>query len=220
MKHFQLVLFLFIAFGVVACGPNNRKVTNHHVSYDTAAGLVRDHSYSPTIVMKRPNAPTLAAYNNFIIDPVQIDYTDAEMQQIDQNDIRRMQNYFRNAVENELRGAGYNITSMPSANTMRITFKLSGLKSPEHGGLKNVGAMAAGAVVGLPMVFAVSVGEVTVEGQFRESTTNRIDALVVNKSRGSRVMKAKPWSTWADIESAFDGWAEGIRLAVDSAHRN
>ena len=80
------------------------------------------------------------------------------------------------------------------------------------------GRLAAGAVVGLPGVFAVSVGKVTVEGVFREAMSNRIDAVAVSRSEGSHVFKNKPWSTWADVRASFDNWAEGIRKAVDKAH--
>jgi hypothetical protein len=101
---------------------------------------------------------------------------------------------------------------------MRISFTLSGLEASNTGGAANLGVMAVGAVVGLPGVFAVSVGKVTVEGVFREAMSNRIDAVVVSKTAGSRVFKNKPWSTWADVQASFDIWAEGIRKAVDKAH--
>lgn len=78
--------------------------------------------------------------------------------------------------------------------------------------------MTAGAVVGLPVIFAVSVGEVTVEGVFREALTNRIDAVAVNRSRGSRVLNATPWSTWADVKGTFDNWAKGLRKAINEVH--
>ncbi|MEO1235246.1 MAG: hypothetical protein AAFX76_00510 [Planctomycetota bacterium] len=41
---------------------------------------------------------------------------------------------------------------------------------------------------------------------------------MIDRSTGSRLFKDKPWSTWADVESAFDQWAVGIREAVDEAH--
>ncbi len=48
--------------------------------------------------------------------------------------------------------------------------------------------------------------------------TNRIDAVVVDRSAGSRTLNAKPWSTWADVEGTFDKWAKGVREAIDKAH--
>lgn len=70
----------------------------------------------------------------------------------------------------------------------------------------------------LPLPFSLSVGEVTVEAIFRQSAKNRIDAVVVNRAQGQRLMNAKPWSTWSDAEQSFREWAKGIRKAVDRAH--
>ena len=64
----------------------------------------------------------------------------------------------------------------------------------------------------------MSVGEVTVEGIFREAVTDRIDAVAVNRARGARVLNPRPWTTWGDVESALNIWAKGIREAVDKAH--
>jgi hypothetical protein len=64
----------------------------------------------------------------------------------------------------------------------------------------------------------LSVGEVTIEGVFLDALANRIDAVAVDRSAGSRVLNKSPWSTWADVEATFDIWAKGIREAVDEAH--
>ncbi len=140
------------------------------------------------------------------------------MKELDPEQIDEMQRYFHGALVKVLTEAGYTVGTRSEANTLRISMTVSGLQAWKGGGAANVAAMAGGAVVGLPMVFAISVGEVTVEGVFREALTNRIDAVVVDRSGGSRVFKAKPWSTWADVEGTFDKWAEGIREAVDKAH--
>ena len=182
------------------------------------SGLELDETEAPTLVYKRPRAPTLAAYDRFIIDPVVVIYHDPEMKELDTEQIGEMQEYFRVAMVKELREAGYEVGTRSQAGTMRISFITSGYKAPRGGGAVNVAAMAAGAVTGLPMVFAISVGEVTVEAVFREALTHRIDAVAVNRARGSRVFKAKPWSTWADVKGTFDQWATGVREAIDKAH--
>ncbi len=140
------------------------------------------------------------------------------MEELDAEQVGKMQQYFRNAIIKELSEAGYEIGTRSQANTMRTSLTISNLKAWDGGGAANVAAIAAGAVVRLPMVFAVSVREVTVEGVFREALTNRIDAVVVDHSKGSRVFNSKPWSTWADVEGTFDKWVKGIREAIDKAH--
>lgn len=160
------------------------------------------------MVYKRPGAPTLADYNRFIIDPVTIDYSDPEMKELDPEQLGKMQKYFRDAMIKELREGGYKVGTRPEANTLRISLNISGLKAPSA--IPNVVAALA--------PIAVSVGEVTVKGVFREAMTHRIDAVVVDRSQGSRVLNAAPWSTWSDVEMAFDNWAKGVQKSIDKAH--
>ena len=215
---FAIVLTTFF-FTLSACGPTSRNVNENYEVLTTTSGLVLDKSQEPTQVYKRPGAPTLAAYNRFIIDPIQVNYSDPDMQELDPEQIDEMQRYFHGAMIKELREAGYVVGTRSETNTMRISFTISGLKAWKGGGAANVAAIAGGIAVGVPVgIFAISVGEVTVEGVFREALTNRVDAVVVDRSAGSRVFKAKPWSTWADVEGTFDKWAEGIREAIDKAH--
>lgn len=217
MKLSRTLLFAAMLVSITACGPSGKKVSNHAFT-SNLAGLTLDQSQAPTLVYKRPGAPTLAAYKRFIIDPVRVDYRDPKMREISQEDLRQFQVYFYQAVEKALKDGGYEVGTRTQPGTMRISFTLSGLEASNFGGAANVAVIAAGAVVGLPGVFAVSVGKVTVEGVFREAMSNRIDAVAVSRSEGSRVFKNKPWSTWADVRASFDNWAEGIRKAVDKAH--
>ena len=110
-----------------------------------------------------------------------------------------MQQYFRDAMVKELRKAGYEVGTRSQARTLRISLTISALKASSGDD-------------------AASVGEVTVLGVFREALTNRIDAIVVDRSQGSRVLEKKPWSTWADVQATFDKWAKGFRESVDKAH--
>ena len=213
----SFIVMMFALATLTACAPTSKAVKNYSIIENTS-GLVLDKSQEPTLVYKRPGVPTLAAYNRFIIDPVQVNYTDPEMEELDAEQIGKMQQYFRDAMIKELSEAGYEVGTRSQAKTMRISLTISNLEAWDYGGAANVATMAAGIVVGLPMVFAISVGEVTVEGVFREALTNRIDAVVVDHSKGSRVFNAKPWSTWADVEGTFDIWAEGVREAIDKAH--
>ncbi len=203
--HLLLILIVLIAFN--ACGPTSKRVSRNSLTADTSE-LELDRSQLPTRVYKRPGAPTLAAYNRFIIDLVQVNYRDPKMRELSSEDIERMQRYFRKAMIKELRDGGYKVGTRSEAKTLKISLKISGLKAPTA--LPNISTALA--------PIAVSVGEVTVEAVFREALTNRIDAVAVATSQGSRVLNPTPWSTWADVEKAFDQWAEGIRQAVDKAH--
>ncbi|NOX43400.1 MAG: DUF3313 domain-containing protein [Gammaproteobacteria bacterium] len=202
-------LIIVAVLALSACGTVNKQVEDHAFTTDIS-GLVLDKSAAPTLVYRRPDAPTFSAYNNFIIDPVRISYRDPSMEKIKDEDLEKMQTYFRNAVSNELKDSGYKVTHQPGSKTMRISFVLSGIKAPN----------AAPNIINVVVPVAISIGEVTVEATFREAMTNRnrIDAVAVNSARGSRVLNESPWSTWSDIESSFDVWAKGVREAIDKAH--
>ena len=201
------LLVLIILVGLTACGPTSKTVKNYTTLGDLS-GLELDKSQAPTLVYKRPGAPGLAAYNRFIIDPVQVNYDDPKLKEIKPEDIGRMQQEFRDAMITELREAGYEVGTRSQAETLRISLTLSGLKAP----------LAVGNISNALLPFSVSVGEVTVEGTFRDALTNRIDAVVVDRSQGSRVLNPTPWSTWSDVRAAFKKWAKGVRKAVDKAH--
>jgi hypothetical protein len=179
--------------------------------------LELDESQAPALIYVRPGAPPLGTYDRFIIDPIRIDYRDPAMEELDPEHVAELQQRFRDAVIDELRDGGYEVCTRSEPGTMRISFTMSGLKAHDLGGAANVGAMAAATVVKLPWIFAISVGEVTIEGEFRDAATNRLDAVAVDTSAGSRVLNTSPWSTWADVEATFDVWAKGIREEIGSA---
>ena len=218
---YRLGLSMFMLTVMVvftACAPKSVKVHHDYAITGDLSGLELDESKAPSLVYKRPGTPTLAAYDRFIIDPVQVKYSDPKMEKLDPEQIEKMQEYFHDAMTRELREGGYEVGTQSEAGTLRISLTMSGLKAPKGGGALNVTSMAAGAAVGVPLVPSISVGQVTVEAIFREALTNRIDAVVVDRSRGTRVLKAKPWSTWADVKGTFDKWAKGVRKAIDQAH--
>jgi len=202
-----IILMLTFLAALTACGPKSLAVKEDHAFSVDISGLELDKSEAPGIVYKRPGAPDLGAYDRFIIDPVRIVYDDPRMKELSPEQVGRMMQYLRDSVINELRDAGYEVGTRSQAGTMRISFTISGLKAPTA--LPNVTAALA--------PFAVSVGEVTVEGIFREAVTDRIDAVAVNRARGARVLNPRPWTTWGDVESALNIWAKGIREAVDKA---
>lgn len=153
------------------------------------------------------------------MDPVRVDYSDPGIAELSDADVARLQTTFRDAVVEELRDGGYAVTTRSAPNTIRMTFTISGFKASSVGSAANIATQVAGVATKLPLgLVAIGVGQVRIEGVFRDATSNRVDAIVVSEAKGSRVLNPTPWSTWADVEAAFDQWAEGIREAIDEAH--
>ena len=203
---------------LTGCAPKQKGAPVDYTPMAPIEGLELDESQRPALIWVRPGAASFASYERFIIDPVRIDYRDPDMAELSPENVEQLQERFHAAMVKQLRDGGYEVGTRSQEGTLRISFVISGLKARRSGGAINVGSMAAGTVVGLPMVFALSVGEVTIEGVFRDALTNRIDAVAVDTTAGSRVLNRSPWSTWADVTATFDIWAKGIREAVDEAH--
>jgi hypothetical protein len=206
-KFSPITLMLMVLVLISACGPKNIPVRGYDPTVDISE-LELDKRQGPHIAYMRPGAPGFGDYNRFIIDPVTVIYRDPKMKELSPEQVGRMQQYLRDAMIKEIRDAGYEVGTKSQAETMRISFTISGLKAPS----------AIGNVTAAVAPIAVSVGEVTVEWVFREALTHRIDGVAVTRARGARMLNPKPWSTWADVEKTFDDWAKGLREAVDKAH--
>ncbi len=206
-KVSAIALMLMVLAGISACASKGMTVEGYEPTV-SIAGLERDDSEAPSIIYRRPGAPGFDEFTSFIIDPVQVFYSDPKMEELSPEQVNRMQQYLFEAMVEELRDGGYEVGTRSEADRLRISFTLSGIKAPSAG--PNVTA----AVV----PFAASVGEVTVEAVLRNGLTNEIEAVVLSRVRGSRFLNPTPWSTWADVEKFFDSWAKGFREAVDDAH--
>lgn len=199
----------FLSISLAACGTTSKSIQNYNPSV-SLQGLTQDRSAEPTLVYTRSGAPDLGNYESFIIDPVRVSYRDGSIKGLDREQVGKMRRKLQAELIAELVSSGYEVTKRPGSRTMRVSMTIANLKAPSA-------ALNVTNVV-LPLPFSLSVGEVTVEAIFRQSAKNRIDAVVVNRAQGQRLMNAKPWSTWSDAEQSFKEWAKGIRKAVDKAH--
>ncbi len=193
---------------ISACTGISKNVVKEDINADLA-GLIQDESMKPALVYIRPDAPTLADYKKFMFDPIKIDYSDPDIKNISTEDIQSLQSYFLSAMTTELNNSGYQVVTQPDKSVLRISFTLSNLKAPSS--LMNATLLVVPGVT-------LSVGEVSIEGVFRDSISRKVNAVVYEGSQGSYLFKDKPWSTFSDIEAAFDRWAIGFTKAVNSAH--
>lgn len=206
-KAVSTVILAAMTTTLAACGASSVGVKPTSVRSSQLDGLVLTSGKSPTLIYQKPNAAGFEAYSHFIVDPVRIDYSDPNMRDLKYEDVARMQRFFQSQVVSELRDGGYDVTTRIQPDTMRMNFTITGMKAPS----------AAANVSVLLAPIAISVGEVTVEATFTDAETNEVQAVVVDRSRGSRALNKSAWSTWADVEDAFKTWAKGIRGAVDEA---
>lgn len=204
-SHLAISLSILTMFG---CAQVSREATPDQVTANVS-GLELQDEHLPTLVYIRPGASTLANYNKFIIDPIVIDYTDPGINELSQDTVREMQQYFQRVMTESLTQGGYEVVTRSAQDTLRMTFRITDLKAPQS---------ASNVSILLIPGMSTTVGEVTVEATFRNSATNRIDAVVLENSRGSYMFNPNPLTTMSDVEAAFDQWAEGFRASLDKAH--
>lgn len=207
-RHQILIGFLGLLL-VSGCGPTS-KVVKNYTPVSNISGLELDQSAKRTLLYVRPGAPTLDKYDRFILDRAVFLTADLKEKKINSEDETRMQFYFKERLLREFEAAGYRVSRKPAEGTLRISFALSGIKTP-------TAATNVSNVV-LPLPVSLSVGGITVEATFRESKTDRIDAVVISRSAGNRLLNNSPWSTWVDVEKSLDKWAKGIVEALDDAN--
>lgn len=122
------ILLLITLVTVAACAPKGKKIQDYAINANIS-GLKLDKSQAPTLLYTRPEAPSLAAYNRFIIDPVQVIYTDPQMKELKPEQVGEMQAYFRDDMIKEFRDGGYEVGTRSQSGTLRISLTISGLKA-------------------------------------------------------------------------------------------
>ena len=190
------------------CAQVSKQANPEHLSVNLS-GLTLDKSQAPATVYKRANAPTLADYRQFILDPLTIDYSDPNMEDISAEDVKLMQDYFQQVMTKALTDGGYELVTRSAPNVLRMTFSIKDMQAPTP--VTNVSMLL---VPGL----STSVGKVTIQAVFTDAESNQINTVVLESSRGSYMFNPNPLSTMSDVEMAFDNWAIGLRTALDKAH--
>lgn len=210
-KSFVKTSSVFVAaLLVTACAPTKEVFSPSYSLNGDISGLVQDERVLPSLLYYREGAPGLENYDAFVIDPIQIQVKDDEVSSLSEEELDEAKAYFIKVMRSSLTEGGYEVLTAAKEGAMRITFIVSRISAP------NSAINLVGAAASLPV--ALSVGSVSVEAIFRESVSDRVNAVYAERSRGSMLFNPSPWSTISDIEATFDQWAEGFRASVDAAH--
>lgn len=202
-----LPTLLVIFSSLIGCS-RSVSISNSPLLSADLSELQQDKSQLPTLVFIRPGVPDLSHYRAFIVDDVRFRYLENTPHKVSPKTIAFAQQYFRKALVDALLAGGYEVRDTPAVNTLRISLAIADLEMPL--GVSPEMATALGQ--------RIEVGSVTIMAAFTEAVSLRIDAVVMEQARGRSLLTDKPWSNTADIESAFDLWAQGIRSAIDSAN--
>ncbi len=170
-------------------------------------------------VWARPGA-NLSAYDKIIIDPVEVSFsknwkpdvaggpiTAAERLSIKDG----LAKIFRQELKKEIEGGGYPVVNTPDADVLRIKAEIRDLyiNAPDI------------PRAGLTRVYALSVGEMRLVAELRDSSTGALIARVID-------LKRDPDAPWLHVTTRVENvaaarraiaeWAKILRKRLDAAH--
>jgi Protein of unknown function (DUF3313) len=168
------------------------------------------------------NPDFLKHSTKFMLNPL-IVYMDPE-QGVDPEDLVKMDQLFIKAITDELTQSGhYEIATEPGPGVMLLRLAITHVQTT--GGKKNAavkGATTAASVALVPgvglLVPRLSVGSISVEGEFVDSVSGAPQAEFMASKTGRRYFSGlKQFKSWGDIEAAFKSWAKDFRQRLDAA---
>jgi len=201
--------------------PDSKKVSGFLGDY---SGLAPDPKNGDLLVYVKDRS-ILKKSHKFILDPVTVYLLpSAQNRGVDPDELARLAKYFHDAVADELASGAYEIVTTPGPDVLELNMAITNVV-PNGGGKNAVvkGAATAASVAAAPgvslLVPRISVGKVSIEGEFLESASReRVAAFVTSKSGRRYFAGLNTVKKWGDIEAAFRSWAKELRKRLDGVH--
>ncbi|WP_298444076.1 DUF3313 family protein [uncultured Ferrimonas sp.] len=165
-------------------------------------GLKADNSQLPRRIYRRAGSPALSQYQRFHLASIKV--RDPRVAPALQAKVAQQ---LRQSLTHALTEHGFQLVGSNSANALALDVVLSDIKTPSAAA--NITAILA------PVV--LSVGEVTMTVEFRDSNSQQLNGVVVERLQGSYGLNDSPWSTEADVLNGLHNWANGFAQAVADA---
>lgn len=186
--------------------------------YETS-GFLRDYSgfevgakEQVNLLYINPNGQ-LKTYNKILIDHVVVYFKrGSENKGIDPADLNELSRYFHNALVPALQDL-YTIVNEPGPGVLRIRSAITDLepRNAVSGTLSTV--VPVGAAVSVIKKAGtnsnMAVGRASMEVELVDSLSGERMAAAIDKREGGKKAVSRKW---ADVEEAFDYWAQKLRL--------
>jgi uncharacterized protein DUF3313 len=156
-----------------------------------------------------------ATYDKVTIDPVTL-WTSESIEKVPPEDQQLLADYLDASLREEL-GKDYKIVDRPEAGALRVRVAITDAKGarmlantvskvvPQLRLLTTVGGLATDT--------QVLVGRVGVEAEVLDAVTNERLGAAVDRRAGTKALRGGI-STWADVQNAFDFWAQKLRTRL------
>jgi hypothetical protein len=171
------------------------------------------------------NPDVLKESNTFLLDPVKVLLVpEAQQRDIDPADLAKLAGYFAKAMRDELQAGHYNLVTAPGPGVMVLRFAITNVEP--NGPKTNAAVTGAEAVAthgvapGAGMLVPrLKVGQVSIEGEMVDSTSEQVEMAFMTSKSGRRFFSGlKAFQKWCDIDAAFRSWAKNFRQRLDKAH--
>lgn len=148
-------------------------------------------------------------YRKIMLDPIVVYYhPEATYRQIDPEAVKKLTDYFRKVVEEEL-GDEYPIVTAPGPDVLRIRAAITEI----------VPANPAINLVTTAAVFVpLDMGGAAIESEFLDSQTNEVMAAMVDKKMGNPLDPRfyRGFTTMGYAKGAFQAWVGELKKALKS----
>lgn len=218
MRRFGLFgAFLVVITAVTGCQ------TTQPVREVTRSGFLGDYSLlqpgaegEAALVYFNPSA-NLGAYDKVLIDPVTVWLApDSNVAEIPVDERQQLANSLYTKLVEALQ-SDYEIVSVPGPGVMRLSAAITEAEKrmvaldtistvyPAARVLSQAKSMATGT--------QSFVGEASAEAKFTDAQTGELLGAGVDRRAGGKTLE-KGFSSWADVEGAYQYWAERVRYRL------
>jgi hypothetical protein len=158
-------------------------------------------------------------YNKIMLDQVKFYFkNDAADKGIDADEMKELSDNFNRAVIDAL-GSAYPLVAKPGSNVMRIRVAITDMELPNRALNTITTVVPAGLAISTIKSGITGkgsfVGEISMEFEVLDSTTNEVLAEGVDRRSGGKIDSMSKFGT---AEEAFKFWAQRLRIFLDDAH--
>ncbi len=161
----------------------------------------------------------LAGYDRFLLEPVEVrPHPLSAAGDLDPEEVAMLAGALHEAAADELAAGGYALVDEPAPGVARVHAAITDVVPVDP--MKNVGATAAGAAVGVGLLLPrLDLGQADIEVEMLDAATGERLVAVIATRGGKRFGgKIKGAKRWGDVKAAFKHWAKQIRKRPDEVH--
>lgn len=222
MSRFDRVLrgiaFLALAGLLTGCAEGSQARSVERSGFLGDYSMLREGKAGEALLVYKNPKANLANYDKILLDPVTVWMgADSQMKDMSPADSQRLAETLYIKIKDALKGE-YEFVTAPGQGVLRIQAAITEADKP------NAVMHVIGNVVPQMMVLSqlkkvatgtqAFVGKASIEGKMTDGATGELLAAVVDRRAGGKGFGRAAEGTWADIEHAYDYWAQKLKYRL------